>query len=424
MQSMSSSLPEATASSVRTLSPLDLLAAFARVPDPRRRHGRRFPLAAILALAVTALLANHLSVLAIAQWGKRQSPAVLTALGFPAGVTPHQTTLQRLFRNRDPLPLARVLTACFAPSLAAERPVRGSNGVAFDGKAQRGRLACADRPEYPVHMLSAVLHDPGIVLAQLPLDHTGEKAEAELIAAPTLVTRLDWAERVMTGDALYCDRDLCATIIKAGGERERSEPIVIVKENQATVLHAIATLFASRADAALRAASLPPWDMREATTVDKGHGRLEVRHLVASTALNDYLAWPGLAQVMMITRTWWERGEKKQAVRYGITSLPTAVASADHLLTLVRGHWQIENGLHDVNGRPLGRVTLGEDRSLIHTGNGPSIMAILRDTVVSVLHRAGWRTIAERLRFYSGNAHAALALLGIPLRGIPLTENA
>ncbi len=65
MQSMPSSLPEATGSSVRTLSPLDLRAAFARVPDPRRPHGRRFP----LALAVTALLANHLSVLAIAQWG-------------------------------------------------------------------------------------------------------------------------------------------------------------------------------------------------------------------------------------------------------------------------------------------------------------------------------------------------------------------
>ncbi len=41
-------------------------------------------------------------------------------------------------------------------------------------------------------------------------------------------------------------------------------------------------------------------------------------------------------------------------------------------------------------------------------------MAILRDTVVSLLHRTGWRTIAERLRFYSGNPHAALALLSIP----------
>ena len=254
-------------------------------------------------------------------------------------------------------------------------------------------------------MLSAVLHDLGIVLAQTPLDHTGEKAEAELVAAPTLVARLDWAERVVTGDALYCDRDFCTTILDADGDY-----LVIVKENQATLRHAIATLFASRADTALRAASLPPWDMREATTVDKGHGRLDVRHLVASTALNDYLDWPGVAQVLLIERTWWERGKRKTAVRYGITSLPAEVADAHRLLTLVRGHWQIENGLHYIKD-----VTLGEDRSLIHKENGPSIMAILRDTVVSVLHRAGWRTIAERLRFYSGNAHAALAVLGIPI---------
>jgi len=313
--------------------------------------------------------------------------------------------LQRLFRKLDPLPLAVALTVCFAPTPPSDTPARGSKGVAFDGKAHRGRLACADQPEYPVHMLSAVLHDLGIVLAQLPLDHMGEKAEAELSAAPTLVARLDWAERVVTGGALYCDRDFCTTIIDAQGDY-----LVIVKENQATLLRAIAALFASRADAALAAASLPAWDMREATTVDKGHGRLEVRHLVASTELNDYLDWPALGQVMLIERTWWERGEKKQAVRYGITSLPPAVADAPRLLALVRGHWQIENGLHYIKD-----VTMGEDRSLIHKGQGPSIMAILRDTVVSVLHRAGWRTIAERLRFYSGNAHAALALLGFPV---------
>jgi predicted transposase YbfD/YdcC len=406
MQSMASSLPEATGSAPLPLAPLHLLAAFARVPDPRRPHGRRFSLRAILALAVVAILSNHLSVLAIAQWGKRQSPALLAALGFPDGITPHQTTVQRLFRKLDPLPLAAALTACFAPTPPSGTPTRGREGVAFDGKAQRGRLACADHPEYPVHMLSAVLHDLGIVLAQTPLDHAGEKAEAELTAAPTLVGRLAWAERVVTGDALYCDRDFCTTIVDAQGDY-----LVIVKENQATLLRAITTLFASRADAALRAASLPAWDMREATSVDKGHGRLEVRHLVASTALNDYLAWPGLAQVLRIERTWWERGERKTAVRYGITSLPPAVADVDRLLTLVRGHWEIENGLHYVKD-----VTLGEDRSLIHKGNGPSIMAMLRDTVVSVLHRAGWRTIAERLRFYSGNPRAALALLGIPIR--------
>lgn len=408
MQSMSPPPSAATQCSPPALAPVDLRAALARLPDPRRPHGRRFPLASILTLAVVALLSNHLSLLAIAQWGKRQSPATLAALGFPDGITPHQSTLQRLFRRLDPLPLAVALTAHFAAASAAA-PARGSVGIAFDGKAHRGRLACADRAEYPVHMLSAVLHDRGIVLAQLPLEHSGEKAEAELAAAPTLIARLDWAGCVLTGDALYCQTELCERVIDAGGDY-----LLIVKENQPTTLHAIAALFASRADAALSAASLPAWDMRETRTVDKGHGRREVRRLVASTELNGYLDWPGVAQVVMIERRWWGRGEEKRAIRYALTSLPPTVAGADRLLALVRGHWQIENGLHYVKD-----VTLGEDRSTTRKGNGPSIMAMLRDTVVSVLHWAGWRTIAERLRWYSGDVHAALALLGIPL-----TENA
>jgi predicted transposase YbfD/YdcC len=389
-------------------TPSDLVAAFAALPDPRRPQGRRFPLAALLTLAVVALLSNHLSLLAIAQFGKRQSPITLAALGFPAGSAPHQSTLHRLFRRLDPLPLAVALTTCFAPTRTPDDP-RGSVGIAIDGKAHRGRLAFADHADYPVHMLSAVLHDLGLVLAQRPLDHTGEKAEAELAAAPVLIAQLDWHGCVLTGDALYADTDVCNAVRDAGGDY-----LTIVKGNQPTVLHATAALFAARADAALTAASLPPFDMRTATMLDKGHGRVEVRRLIASSELNDHLDWPHLAQVLRIERTWWEGSRRHKAVRYALTSLPPDVADADRLLALVRGHWEIENGLHYVKD-----VTLGEDRSTMRMGHGPSVMAMLRDTVVNVLHRAGWRTIAERLRFYSGDVHAALTLLGIPC-----TENA
>jgi len=244
-----------------------------------------------------------------------------------------------------------------------------------------------------------------VVLAQEEIVGHTQKAEAELTVAPRLIARLDWHGRVLTGDALFCQRNLCVQVTAAGGDY-----LVIVKENQPALVRDIATLFASRADTALRAASLPAWDMREAVSEERGHGRHEHRRVLASTELNDYLDWPGVAQVFMVERHWQEGGASKQAVRYGITSLPPEVADAARLGALTRGHWQIENGLHYVKD-----VTLGEDRSLIHTGNGPSIMAILRDTVVSVLHRAGWRTIAERLRYYSGHPKEVLAFLGIPL---------
>src|ERR1043166_6748707 len=76
------------------VSPASLLAAFADVEDPRRRQGTRYRLSAVLARAVTAILCNHLWVLAIAAWGSSQSGQLLHDLGFAAQTTPCQSTLQ------------------------------------------------------------------------------------------------------------------------------------------------------------------------------------------------------------------------------------------------------------------------------------------------------------------------------------------
>lgn len=76
------------------------------------------------------------------------------------------------------------------------------------------------------------------------------------------------------------------------------------------------------------------------------------------------------------------------------------------LLALKRGHGGIENGLHFVKDR-----TCGEDQSLVYPGAGPTIMAMLRDTAVSLLHRAGCRAIASRLRAHADRPQVAVALV-------------
>lgn len=372
----------------------DLLAAFATVPDPRRGQGTRFALSALLALAVTALLANHLSVLAIAEWGANQPDHLLQPLGFPDGVTPHQSTLHRLFRKLDPVALTTALSPGFDRTTAPPLP-RGAEGVAVDGKAQRGRLAF-DHTRTPVHALSAVAHGSGVVLAQLPITVHDDKAEAELTVAPALIARLDWRGRVFTGDALFCQRKLCAQLVAAGGDY-----LVIIKDNQPTLHEDVRLLFDPPYPA------LPLTDRREAASLDYGHGRhQEVRRLVASTDLMGYSDWPGLAQVWRWERTWQEQDPTKREVRYGITSLPPDVAPATRLLELKRGHWVIENGLHYIKD-----VTLGEDRSLVHLGTGPMVMSILRDTALSLLRLAGITRIASRLRYHSSHPELAVALV-------------
>jgi predicted transposase YbfD/YdcC len=416
------------------ISPGTLLEVFAQLPDPRRPQGTRFALSAILALAVCAILSNHLSVLAIAEWGANQCQELLASLGFPQGVTPHQSTLQRLFRRLDPDAPSEALTAHFArlESVDRERP-RGREGVAVDGKAQRGRLRF-DSSGCTVHALSAYLHDLGVVLAQEPIephplatsaapvpsssepkpepkpdeaDKTvaeakppigkveSDKAEAELSVAPALLKRLDWHGRVLTGDALFCQRSLSKQVVDSGGDY-----LFIVKENQPSLYEDIRLLFEPPG------LGPPLDDRREAKTVDHGHGRhYDTRHLIASTDLVGYSDWPYLAQVFSLERTWREKGKTKGEVRFGVTSLPREVADAERLLELTRGHWRIENSDHYVKD-----VTLGEDRSLIHLGNGPSVLAMLRDLALSLLHRAGYRAIVSRLRYHSVHPQAAVAL--------------
>lgn len=150
MQSTAASTLPATPHVRITVPAPDLRAAFAQAPDPRRQQGTRYPLAAVLSLAVAAILANHRSLLAIAEWGAAQSAAIKHALGFPKALTPHGSTLQRLFRRLDPTALEAALTASLDPDLPAERRPRGSQGVAIDGKAQRGRLRHEPSRTHPV----------------------------------------------------------------------------------------------------------------------------------------------------------------------------------------------------------------------------------------------------------------------------------
>jgi predicted transposase YbfD/YdcC len=407
---MESTSPGALKSLVQTLTrqrppdgAMPLLAAFAQVPDPRRGQGRRFPLAAVLSLAVAAILANHRSVLAIAQWGAGQSRAVLTALGFPTEVTPHQTTLQRLFCRLDPEALSVALASAVASVTSPPTRPRGSQGVAIDGKAHRGRLVGPEATPQTVHAASLCTHQSALVLAQAPIQATSEQVEAELTVASALLARIDWRGRVLTGDALYCHRHLCDQVLAAGGDY-----LFTVKANQPTLLDAIQFLF----DPPPGHPSLAQLtDRRSARQATKGHGRIEVRELIASTdlATSPTIDWPGLAQVFRLERTWQAQGHSHSAVHYGLTSLPKTVADPARLLVLHRGHWTIENRLHHVLD-----VTLGEDQSRVRRAHGPLIMAWLRHAALTLLHHAGCFTIAAALRYLSGHPDHLLALLHLP----------
>ncbi len=409
--------------------PIDWQRACEQVKDPRRKQGQRFSLTSILLLALAAMLSNHLSELAIAQWGAGQSEEIKKALGFEKGVTPHQSTLQRLFRRLNGEEIEAAFRGIFLHILTNDQEQRGGCAVSIDGKAQRGRLKFEEEHGYPIHAVSIVDHQTGIVLTQGHVEKTdvetqgkqksqskltgeqeqeeqeAKKQKSELAVASRLIQHIDWKGKVLTGDALYCQRCLCSALRRAGGDY-----LFLVKGNQPQLLEDLRLLFAPLSPAKRAGEGVLQLPEQHAQTTEKAHGRLDIRSIRVSSELKGYSDWPGLEQVFEIRRCWQSKGVWKEAVRFGVTSLPATIAIPERLLKLKRGHWTIENGLHYVKD-----VTMGEDKSTVHTDNGPKIMAALRNTVVSLLRHAGFSTIAARMRYNSIHPEAALEVLSLSL---------
>jgi predicted transposase YbfD/YdcC len=146
-----------------------------------------------------------------------------------------------------------------------------------------------------------------------------------------------------------------------------------------------------------------------ATTVDKGHGRIEKRTLRTTTILTKRQDWVGLKQGFELVRERTEKNKKTEEVVHGITSLSPERADAQRLLELTRGHWAIENELHYRRD-----VTLGEDASRVRKGVAPQVMAALRNSVLHVLSDVVAPSVASALRTMGNCLSQAIGLLGLP----------
>jgi predicted transposase YbfD/YdcC len=105
--------------------------------------------------------------------------------------------------------------------------------------------------------------------------------------------------------------------------------------------------------------------------------------------------FPHPSQVLQVTRKVRDLDTRRwrTTVVYAVTSLAHAHASPARLADLIRGHWTIENGLHEVRD-----VTFAEDAAQLRTGSAPQVMAALRNLVIGALCRAGPVNLAAALR--------------------------
>ena len=270
---------------------LDILA---EVPDLRKPRGKRHPLSAILGLAVVAMLCRYHSYSAIAQWGRTYPPQLAVALGFTHPKTPCASTFHYCFKTIDTVALEKTLSE-WATGVLEDLPDEvDKDAVAMDGKTLCGSV---NQGAPTTHLLSVVSHQLGITLTQRPIS---EKTN-EIPVATQILEAFDVAGKVVTMDTFLTQRTFCQNLCDADADYA-----LPVKVNQKSLLDDIHTLFepepsakttAEQTEALKKTHDALGAHIDTDETIEKGHGWIEMCTLTASTALTDYLKWPGLTQV-------------------------------------------------------------------------------------------------------------------------------
>ena len=197
-----------------------LLSALVAVPDHRRAAGRRHALPSVLAFVCCGMLCGGRSLLAIAEWGRAHQAWCCAVFGLRER-TPSVSRLHRILRHLDVGAFEAALRAWLEPQLGAPTALEP---VAIDGKAVRG----AREQSLPgAYLLSAFASRRGAVLAQLAI---GQR-ENELTQVLPLLRQLDLTNALVTGDAMFTQRSLCAHIVEQGGHY-----LFEVKDNQPALL--------------------------------------------------------------------------------------------------------------------------------------------------------------------------------------------
>lgn len=389
------------------IDPMSVYRACEQVEDRRHKRGVRYSVALILTLLVLGKAMGMTSLQGIAEWVRLRANWLAVVLPITHKRFPCAATYSNVLRAVDAEQVRQVFTDLLlrveAAKRAEEEPSRLTwqeegkihEHVALDGKTLRGTLGHTAADQAKMHQLGLYETQTGLLLKEAI---TGEK-QNELSLVSDFLTPQLLSERIISADALHTQHHFCFTV-----RRWEGHYVLVAKANQPTLAEDL-RLFFDEPPADCR-------DWRQGRTVEKGHGRLEIRELIASTELNDFLAsdWAGVAQVFQLTRTVIEDGQTRREVVYGISSLSPAQASPERLLDLVRAHWAIENRLHWRRD-----VTLREDHSQVRTTGKPETLAALNNIVLALMDWLGVHNVPEQMRIFQAFPALALALLLGPL---------
>jgi predicted transposase YbfD/YdcC len=378
---------------------LSLVEHLKSVTDPRVNRTKDHELIDVLVIAICTLLCAGESFNDMEDFGIAKEDWFRTFLKLENGIPSHDT-FNRVFAAIDP----KEFLDCFVRWTQSLRQAVAQEIVALDGKALRRAL---NRDESPKYVVSAWAESNNLVLGQLKVHDKSN----EITAVPELLRVLELAGCIVTVDAMGCQKKIAKEIIEADADY-----VLALKGNQETVHAEVKSFLDATVEEKQKkrpkGAVLPKAaaSLQELETVEKDHGRLEIRRYYQSDQLGwfaDRRKWEALRSVGLVESVRELGGKTTVERRYYLSSLVLDVAT---FARAVRGHWGVENKLHWVMD-----VCFREDQSRVRTGYAAENLATLRRLALNLLKRE--RTKKRGIRGKQLNAswdHAyLLRLLGV-----------
>jgi len=283
---------------------ISILEHFAELPDPRIDRTKLHALSDILVIAVSAVICGAEGWTDIEEFGKSKEEWLRKLLPLTNGIPSHDT-FRRVFERLDP----EQFEACFLSWVRSLSPIPGQ--VAIDGKTLRGSHDQTNGKK-ALHLVSAWASECRLVLGQVA---TAEKSN-EITAIPELLKMLDLSGCLVTIDAMGCQTNIAAQIIAQEGDY-----LLAVKDNQKNLAHDVTELFD------IEFAQTEPFEgfaHDYAKTIDKGHGRIEIRECWTITDpellqyLRNFEVWSELKTIALVRGTRRVNGVESMQDRYYI----------------------------------------------------------------------------------------------------------
>lgn len=348
---------------------LHALSFFKEIKDPRINRTKLHSFTDIIGLTLCATLGSATGWESIYDFGVIRIDWLRQFLWLKNGI-PSSDTIRRVISRIDPKEFQESFIAW---TKDISKKVEGV--VAIDGKTVKNK-----RDPNPIHLVSAWANEnEGICLGQIAC----EEKSNEITAIPILLESLEISGSMVTIDAMGCQKKIATKII----EENKADYCLSVKKNHPKLHSELEDHFKNCDGDSVDG-------FRKKETIDKAHGRKEIRLAYVSKNINLTplaMKWPALASVGMIISKRDIKGEISITKRYFICSKPM---SAKSLLETVRDHWGIENKLHWVLD-----VVFREDGNLVAKDHGQKNLALARKVALSILKQEESKISMKRKMF-------------------------